>query len=92
MLEREGQGRGDGKRARGSQSSVVCVPWVPFNNVNVLGWRQEDSSLINLIEMRGWVRNLKAIYRGKKVEVWWSGGRERGPLAGEHEAGEPRPG
>lgn len=44
---------------------MVCIPWVPFNSVNVPGWRQEGSSIIKLIEMRGWVRNLETIYRGK---------------------------
>lgn len=68
---KEIQGGGDGERARGRQSSVVCIPWVPFNSVNVPAWRQEVSSIIKLIEMRGWVRNLKAFYRGKKVELCW---------------------
>lgn len=68
--EREGVGGGDGEKARGRLTAVVCILWVPFNSVNVPGWRQEGSSIIKMIEMRGWARNLKAIYRGKKVELW----------------------
>lgn len=59
---------GDGESQR--QMAVVHIPWVPFNSVNLPGWRQEGSSIIKLVEMRGWARNLKAICRGKKVELW----------------------
>lgn len=48
---------GHGERARKRQLAVVPSPWVPFNSVNVPGWRQEGSSIIKLIEMRGWARN-----------------------------------
>ena len=52
-----GSGGGAVERARRRQPAVVLSPWVPFNSVNVPGWRQEGSSIIKLIEMRGWVRN-----------------------------------
>ena len=42
-------GRGEARRR---QLAVVLSPWVPFNSVNVPGWRQEGSSIIKLIEMR----------------------------------------
>lgn len=65
--ESEGEAGGDGERARGRLTAVVCIFWVSFNSINVPGWRQEGSSIIKLIEMRSWARNLKAIYRGTRV-------------------------
>lgn len=68
---------------------MVCIPRVPFNGVNVPGRRQEGSSIIKLIETRGWVRNLKTIYRGKKVELWWEEVRSRGPRLASTREGRP---
>lgn len=67
---------------------MICIPWVPFN-INVPGRRQEGSSIIKLIEMRGWARNLKTIYRGRKVELWWEGVGSRGPRLASTREGHP---
>ena len=67
MAKERGQEVGESQRR---QLAVVRSPWIPFNSINVPGWRQEGSSIIKLIEMRGWARNGKAIYRGRKVELW----------------------
>lgn len=80
----EGEAGGDGERARGRLTAVVCIFWVSFNSINVPGWRQEGSSIIKLIEMRGWARNLKAIYRGTRLSSG-EGGQEQEPQAGEDE-------
>lgn len=80
MLGKEREWERDGERARGRPTAVVCIPWVPFNSVNVPGWRQESSSIIKLVDTRGWARNLKAIYRGRKVELW--GGRSGAGASG----------
>lgn len=94
--ERKGAGSGAVGRAGGRLMAVVCTPWVPFNGVNVPGWRQEGSSIIKRTDMRvwadmrGWARNLKAIYRGKRLN-FGEGGQELEPQAGEDEGG-GRPG
>ena len=61
-----GQGRGEGRRGRGESWPWPEVPGPLLTH----SWRQENSSVMKLIEMRCWVRNLKAIYRGKKAEPW----------------------
>lgn len=85
--EREGAESG-GERAGGRLMAVVCTPWVPFNSVNVPGWRHEGSSIIKRTDTRGWARNLKAIYRVKGLN-FGEGGQELEPQAGVDEGGGP---